>query len=141
MLYEELRRQRKGCPFCDGTRNERLAESAHAYLTYALAPYHEHHLLVIPKRHVESINDLTDEEETDISNLEQKGIQALQKLGYESSSLLVREGSAKNRSVRHIHFHVIPEIQIGSLNSKGEERRVITKEEVEKTIREIEAVL
>ena len=96
---------------------------------------------MIPKRHVESINDLTDEEETDISNLEQKGIQALQKLGYESSSLLVREGSAKNRSVRHIHFHVIPEIQIGSLNSKGEERRVITKEEVEKTIREIEAVL
>ncbi len=141
MLYRELLEQLDGCPFCDGKNNEALIDGVYSYLTYALAPYHMHHLLVIPKRHTESLRDLKDEEESEISNLQQEGIKILQKLGYESASVLVREGNAKNKSVCHIHFHVIPEIEIGSINSKGAERAVMTAEEVERTVREIREVL
>jgi diadenosine tetraphosphate (Ap4A) HIT family hydrolase len=141
MLYKEMLENLEGCPFCEGKKNEVLLDGSHSFLTYALAPYHPHHLLVIPKRHVESLTELTDEEEGEIANLEQKGIRALQKLGYESASLLVREGNAKNKSVCHIHFHLIPEIAIGDVNSKGEERKVMTEEEVEKIVREVKRVL
>jgi len=141
MLYRELLENLKGCPFCEGNHTEPLVMREHSYLTYSLAPYHPHHLLILPKRHIESLTELTDEEEAEIFNLGQIGIRALQKLGYESVSLLVREGNAKNKSICHIHFHLIPEIQIGSLNAKGEDRYVMTESDIEKIVQEIKAVL
>lgn len=141
MLYKEFLSTLDGCPFCSG-ENRVLVDGAHAYLTYALAPYHKHHMLVLPKRHVESVGDLTDAERQEIEKLQGDGLRILQKLNYESVSLLVREGPVNvNKSIRHTHYHVIPKIQIGDLDHYGQKRRILEEGEIAEVMREIQAVL
>jgi diadenosine tetraphosphate (Ap4A) HIT family hydrolase len=130
------------CPFCVTVHNEVLAERTHAFLTYALAPYHRHHLLVIPKRHLESLEAISKEEAEDIDALERVGLSALKSLGYESVSLLVREGLVNDmKSVAHVHFHIIPDIRIGDVDHYGQERRILSKEEIEETVKAFEGLL
>jgi len=137
MLYEDYVKQMTGCPFCDGN-NRVLADSEHAFLTYAIAPYHRHHLLVIPRRHVESIDELTEDELTAIDRLQELGLSLLKKLHYKSISFLVREGQLNiNKSVMHSHFHLIPEILIGNVDHNGEPRRVLTDDEISTLMNEL----
>ncbi len=69
MHYNDFLTTLKTCPFCELSQRI-LLENNSAYLTYSLAPYHPDHLLVVPKRHVEHILDLTDDEIKDIDALE-----------------------------------------------------------------------
>ena len=139
MLYKELMDQRSNsgeCPFCAAT-DRMLKETPLGYLTYALAPYHKHHLLIVPKRHVESLHDITRNEMNDIWDLEHFGIGMLQALGYDSVTALVREGEKTGRSIKHVHFHVIPDVRIGDLDHKGGERRILGQEEIEESFVEL----
>ncbi len=141
MLYKDFLKKISNCPFCD-ISDEIIIDGKLSYLTYALAPYHRHHLLVLPKRHTESIKELTAEEIDEIEELQEKGLEILKKLNYESISILVREGDLNvNKSVKHTHFHVIPEIRVGDLDHYGAERRILEPEEIAKTISEISAVI
>ena len=140
MLYKEFLSTLDECPFCVG-ENRTIIDSTHAFLTYALAPYHKHHLLVLPKRHVESIKDLTELELEDIGRLQEEGLRILRSLNYDSISLLVREGQLNvNKSIRHTHYHLIPEIRIGDVDHGGQERRILEESEIEDVIREIRSV-
>jgi diadenosine tetraphosphate (Ap4A) HIT family hydrolase len=120
----------KPCPFCVTHPQEKIIENKTAYLTYALAPYHPDHLLTVPKRHIEHILDITDEELKDIDDLQKKGWEILKKLGYKSVSFIVREGDASGRTVTHIHYHVIPEVRLGDMDHNGDERKILSSEEV-----------
>ena len=99
-------------------------------MTFALAPYHADHLLVVPKRHIEHILDITKEEMDDIDALEKNGWELLKKLGYKSVSFIVREGVESGRTVTHIHYHVIPEVRLGDVDHNGEVRKILTPEEI-----------
>jgi histidine triad (HIT) family protein len=136
MLYKDFLKTVSDCPFCDHY-NRVILDSGFCFLTYALAPYHKHHLLIIPKRHVESISELSKDEEASISSLEQKAAEILKNIGHESVSILVREGNDKNKSVNHVHFHVIPDIRIGDMDHYGQERRIMTDSEITETVEEI----
>lgn len=141
MQYKDYIQNRSGCPFC-ATADRKLVRDAHAYLTYAVAPYHKHHLLVIPERHVESITELTPEEELSVSELQKTALGILTKLGYQSSTLLVREGKNSGKSVAHIHFHIVPDVVIGTLDgAHGGDRRVLSAEEIAETVLDIQKVL
>ena len=141
MLYKEFLHTLDECPFCSD-KNRILMDGTHAYLTYALAPYHKHHLLVLPKRHVESVKDLNEAEREEIDRLQKEGLRILRCLNYESISLLVREGPVNvNKSIRHTHYHVIPKIQIGDLDHYGQERRILEKNEIEEMADEIETII
>ncbi|MEI8337568.1 MAG: HIT domain-containing protein [bacterium] len=136
MKYEEFLKNMKECPFCDGG-NRIITESDKSFLTYALWPYHKHHLLFIPKRHVESLTEITEDEMKDISMLQEKSLEILKKLGYISITQLVREGNVINKAVNHVHFHTIPNILIGDLNHYGQERSILSEEEIDSTIKDI----
>jgi len=141
MLYKEFLNTLDRCPFCSNS-NRIIIDGIHAYLTYALAPYHKHHLLILPKRHVESIKDLSEVESEEIDRLQGEGLRILRSLNYESISLLVREGPVNiNKSIRHTHFHIIPEIRIGDLDHYGQERRILEEHEIKDVMHEIQAVL
>lgn len=132
MKYEDflVSEAKRPCPFCAVKAEEIVSENKTAYLTYALAPYHPDHLLVVPKRHIEHILEITPEEWTDVDILQDKGWALLQKLGYKSVSFLVREGDHSGRTVTHIHFHVIPEVRLGDLDHNGEERKILEPAEI-----------
>lgn len=134
MKYEDLMKQERACPFCATKPEEIILENKSAYLTFALAPYHPDHLLVVPKIHREHILDITPAEMVDIDALQDEGWKILKKLGYTSVTFLVREGEASGRSVRHTHYHLIPEVRIGDLDHAGNERSILTPEEIARTV-------
>ena len=130
MLYTEYMKTLDRCPFCR-TDDRRIRENGRAILTYSLAPYHEHHLLVVPKRHVETFLDLTEGESRDIEELLRSGAKLLQLLGHTDYSILVRNGDDSGKSVKHLHYHIVPFVHIGDLDHDGDERRILTEEEVD----------
>lgn len=136
MKYEDFLKNLVGCPFCD-SKNRVIMESEKSFMTYSLWPYHEHHLLVIPKRHMESLTEITELEREDIDILQEKALEILKKLGYASITQLVREGNVVNKAVNHVHFHTIPNIRIGDLDHYGQERKILSEEDINKTIEDI----
>jgi histidine triad (HIT) family protein len=130
----------KECPFCVGA-NRIIIETDKSFMTYALWPYHQHHILVIPKRHVESLTEITEVEMKDLDVLQKKALEALKNLGYSSITQLVREGNGINKSVNHVHFHTIPNIRIGDLDHYGQERMMLSEEGISKTIEDIRRYL
>ncbi|MEI6711453.1 MAG: HIT domain-containing protein [bacterium] len=68
MLYKDFLKDLAYCPFCQPMRRV-IVQEQNAFLTYSLAPYHKHHLLVIPNNHVEQFQDLTSQETQSIEKL------------------------------------------------------------------------
>jgi len=127
MLYKDYLKTMTVCPFC--LKQDVFAENATAYLTYSLAPYHEGHMLVIPKRHVVNLEDFSTGERADIDALVVRSVSMLKKAGYEHLSVLVRDGKVdpikSNKSIDHLHYHVVPDIRIGDLDHIGHEREIL----------------
>ncbi|MDQ5969457.1 MAG: hypothetical protein QG579_614 [Patescibacteria group bacterium] len=137
--YQDFLKNITECPFCEN-RKKVIFESKESFLTYALWPYHAHHLLIVPKRHVESLSELTEEEKGDIDFMQEKALEILKKLGYANITHMVREGK-DNKAINHVHFHTIPNIRIGDLDHYGQERMELTEEGIQKTIKDIQKFL
>lgn len=72
-------------------------------------PISKGHTIIIPKRHIEDLLDLTAEEWVEIGRLTQSIGKAMRKgLKADGFSLLQRNGKAAGQEVPHIHFHLIP---------------------------------
>jgi len=138
MLYKDFRKHMHQCPFCFPQNNRAIVSYESAFLTYALAPYHPHHLLVVPRRHVESFLKLNAEESEEINGLLRYGVRLLHAYGYQHCSILVRDGMGTGKSVRHLHYHIIPNIRIGDLDHDGQERKVMTTKEIRQVIRDLQ---
>jgi diadenosine tetraphosphate (Ap4A) HIT family hydrolase len=138
MLYKDFQKQMTKCPFCSPLHNRAVVSYESAFLTYALAPYHPHHLLVIPRRHVESFLKLNVEESEEINGLLRYGVRLLHAYGYKDCTILVRDGMGVGKSVRHLHYHIIPNIRIGDLDHYGQERTVMTNKEIRQVIRDLQ---
>ena len=124
----------KKCPFCSLDRRK-IIERNNAYLTYNKAPYHNDHVLICTRRHVEHFLDLNENEIDDINFLLREGIKILSNLGYKDYSILLRDGENTQKSIDHIHYHIIPRISViaeGSNNSI--DRRLLTEDEIEQEI-------
>lgn len=130
MIYTEYLKTLDTCSFCDYTQ-EKFLENEHAYLTFSIAPYHPDHLLVVPKKHVEQILDLDKTVMDSVQELQRKGVEILKKLGHTNLSLLVKEGDVSEKSVAHIHFHIIPDVILETSDHLGAERRVVTQDEID----------
>ena len=141
MKYSDFIKMERECPFCLRISEYTITENEHAVLTFAIAPYHPDHLLVIPKRHIENILDLTDMELHDINMIQKKSLEILQKLGYKNISILLREGEKTGRTVPHIHYHIIPDTVLGDLNHKGEDRDVLSEQETKDLMVKLRAII
>jgi len=128
------------CPFC-ASDDRKLIENETAYVTYALAPYHKHHLLIIPKEHRKSFLHLSPEEHNDIQDLAQKSSRLLHFLGYENFTLMVREGVESGKSVEHLHYHFIPNVHLGDLDHANSPRSVMTEEELRSLVAELQKTI
>ena len=134
MNYRDFLKQITDCPFCNLPADEIIEKNDNAFLTFSLAPYHKHHILVIPYRHIEKFQELNDSENNDINKLLHRGAQMLEALGYTDYSVLVRNGDASGRTIKHLHYHLIPFVVIGGLNHAGGDREIMTKEEIQETL-------
>jgi histidine triad (HIT) family protein len=65
------------------------------------------HVLIIPKRAVRNLNDMTDQEMIAVFHLIRR-IAVAQERAFGSTGYTVQQNNARNQSVCHAHFHVIP---------------------------------
>jgi histidine triad (HIT) family protein len=67
------------------------------------------HVLIVPKTHFESINDIPDEDSTSLSNLFIYAKKIAKQLGlYESGyRLLINTGKDGGQTIPHLHVHIL----------------------------------
>ena len=101
----------KECPFCNRSilDYQKFYEDDLVLALYTYKPIMPGHCLVIPKRHVERFEQLTDAEAAQICTVIKKVNQAATKaFGTSSYLLLQKNGQEVGQTVPHVHFHYIP---------------------------------
>ncbi|MBS0623961.1 MAG: HIT family protein [Verrucomicrobia bacterium] len=99
------------CAFCNATilANQKFYEDELVLALISHRPIFPGHCLIIPKRHAERFEMLTNEEMTQIGLVIKKVHQAAMQ-EYQSASylLLQKNGREAGQTVPHVHFHYIP---------------------------------
>lgn len=96
--------QKDTCPFCK--KNEYyIDESSYWTILYNKNPYygHKQNLLVVPKRHITYVDELTDNEILDIKNIEIW----MKKYFWDKNYFSFIRNSIHGRSVEHLHYHYL----------------------------------
>lgn len=99
------------CPFCDPAiiKNESILETENAIVFGCITPATKNHVLVVPKRHVLALEELTDEEASGIHALISQMAKVFKDFYCISDYLVVlKNGKLAGQSQSHIHFHMIP---------------------------------
>lgn len=108
------------CPFCLKTTNDYFLEKESFAAIYNFAPILPGHTLVIPKRHVESLFHLDDEELSSFMKLGRNVAFLLSKvLNTDAFDWAIQEKEAAGQSIAHLHMHVVPR-KIGDLKHPGD---------------------
>ena len=120
------------CLFCDRndtTKHTIIAENEHAYARWDNFPVSDGHAEVVPKRHVVSFFDLTEQELLSMFALLRTVMKKLEPVpayfipdGY---TIGVNEGEAAGRTVHHVHMHLIPRYRGDVPNPRGGIRNII----------------
>lgn len=115
------------CPFCQRLAlRDLLAENPHAVAFKDAFPVSDGHCLIVPRRHVASLFDLSEEEQAAIWSLLPVLKQRLDArhapAGY---NVGVNVGEAAGQTVGHAHVHLIPRYPGDVADPRGGVRWVI----------------
>ncbi|MFN8578452.1 MAG: HIT domain-containing protein [Candidatus Sericytochromatia bacterium] len=93
-----------------------------------LFPYNPGHLMIFPIRHIETIEDFTDEEALELHHLQLKSLKILRN-NYNCQSFNVgyNIGSSSGASIDHLHLHIVPRYprEIGFIDVIGGARILV----------------
>ena len=129
MEYSEYRSQLTSCPFCNEIIP--ISETKNFYITLARAPYTKDHILVVPKKHVIFLNELTKEEQQELRETVNVRNNIMLK-HYHGTSILLRdahENGTSGKSIGHLHAHIVPDCWIGALTGDNEDDRHFFEED------------
>ena len=100
------------CPFCKITRHDEKRIIKENDLAFVIRDgYHvsEGHTLIIPKRHVASFFEITNEERHALLDLLDKAQKALDReLSPAAYNIGINDGVSAGQTVPHLHIHLIP---------------------------------
>ena len=119
------------CIFCKIRKEELQFENQLAYSSIDSYPVSEFHSLIVPKRHIETYFELTNEE-----------IQACNELIFKTKDKILKQdssvkgfnigtnaGKVAGQSIMHCHIHLIPRREGDVENPQGGVRSVIPKKQ------------
>ena len=102
----------KGCLFClkySAGENTIMLENDAFFARYDNFPASPGHIEIVPKRHVESLFELSAEEVAKAYTLMSQAKNKLNEHHHpDGYTIGVNEGDASGRSVKHLHIHLIP---------------------------------
>lgn len=106
----------ESCPFCDQYSAEQdennflLKRYQHCFVLLNLYPYTTGHLLVIPKRHVPNLTDLTHEEFVELMDIVVLCQRILKnEVRADGFNIGINQGRVAGAGVpAHLHVHVVP---------------------------------
>lgn len=112
------------CIFCNPT--DIVINGEYAYSRFDGFPVSEGHCLIIPKRHVGSIDELDDMELKDLYTvLHQTKILLIETYLPDGFNIGINEGEAAGQTVPHLHIHLIPRYEGDVVCPRGGVRGVI----------------
>lgn len=100
------------CVFCghdDVQEHHEVYEENGVYMTVPAYAYIDGHLLVIPRRHIRSVKELTPEEWETMRKmfyLAKKMIRGV--YGIKGMQIVQKDGRDAQSTVEHLHFHCVP---------------------------------
>lgn len=113
------------CVFCKNDR-QILAQTKLSYAFFDSFPISDGHSLIVPKRHVASIWEMTADEYADAFHLVRVVKDLLQKqFEPQGFNVGVNCGEAAGQTVFHAHIHVIPRFAGDVPNPRGGVRHII----------------
>ena len=115
------------CPFCKVESEREIIASSPLSVAFSDGfPVSPGHALIIPKRHVSSFFDLSQEERQDLLNLANSVKQIVEERYHpDGYNIGVNVGEAAGQSIFHVHMHLIPRYQGDVPNPRGGVRGVI----------------
>ena len=116
---------RDPCPFCVLTRDAILAESPLSFAVRDRWPVARGHTLVVPKRHVKSVFDLSPGEWSDLWALARQMREGLEELREADVNVGLNDGEAAGQTMEHAHVHIIPRTAGDVADARGGVRRLI----------------
>ena len=99
------------CPFCnpDIINKQFVHETECTVTLYSLTPATKGNLLIVPKRHIERFEQLTEQEMQTVQKEITFFSSVFTKLyGISEFVILQKNGKNAGQSVAHLHFHMIP---------------------------------
>jgi diadenosine tetraphosphate (Ap4A) HIT family hydrolase len=112
------------CPFCIPT--EAVLENALAYARYDKFPVNPGHLLILPRRHVDSYFDTTAAERTALFELVDAGKALLdERFHPDGYNIGINIGATAGQTIMHLHVHLIPRHRADVADPRGGVRGVI----------------
>ncbi len=118
--------QANPCPFCTLPRERILGENKHAVWIRDGYPVSPGHSLVIPRRHVGSFFDVTDEERGDmLALLDLAKAAATDEFNPDGYNVGINDGPSAGQTVPHLHIHLIPRFKGDMPDPRGGVRWII----------------
>jgi diadenosine tetraphosphate (Ap4A) HIT family hydrolase len=118
--------QSNRCPFCPPPADRVVASNDQAVAIRDGYPVSPGHTLVIPKRHVASLADVTPDEAKALwSLLGEARAQSDAELKPDGYNVGVNDGRAAGQTVMHLHVHLIPRFEGDRADPRGGVRWVI----------------
>lgn len=96
------------CPLCSPPPDAILAESDLVQAIRDRYPVTHGHTLVVPKRHVASVFELTPDEWRELWSLVRQVREERDELKGKDANVGVNDGAAAGQTLEHAHVHVIP---------------------------------
>jgi len=113
------------CVFCAIPKDRIVAETALVVTIADGFPVSKGHTLVIPKRHIASPLDASDEEMVEIWQAIRVAAGRLRAKHHPAGfNIGVNDGAAAGQTVMHLHWHVIPRYQGDQPDPRGGIRRI-----------------
>lgn len=99
------------CIFCEfeNFKDNIIYEGNHSYLLMDKFPASLGHMLIIPKKHYQSIDEIPDNVLLEIMKLKVMAIDVLEKkLNVSAYNIVLANGKSARQSIMHAHYHMIP---------------------------------
>lgn len=107
--YDEIWQNVGKCAFCDLNNKYVIYEENGIVLTVALFAYIDGHMMIIPRRHVKSVKELTPDEWETMRKLMYLAKKLIREThGIKGMQIVQKDGAAAQSTVEHIHFHCVP---------------------------------
>ncbi|MCR4718192.1 MAG: histidine triad nucleotide-binding protein [Firmicutes bacterium] len=101
------------CLFCKIIKGEipskKVYEDEFVYAFYDIAPQAPHHVVIVPKTHITSANEITAENSAYVARIFEAVPKIAEELGFAASGYRVVNNCGEDglQTVKHLHFHLM----------------------------------
>ncbi len=110
--YDQIWQSVGRCVFCDHDQDRpehEVYQENGVFMTVPAYAYVDGHLLVIPRRHVRSVKELTASEWETMRKLFYMAKKLIREThGIKGMQIIQKDGATAQSTVEHLHFHCIP---------------------------------